>query len=259
VPDTALRHFREDISRARAILAHADTLPVRTETEQTLHADLLRSAWMFAVGAIDANFCDAYTDIVAATMVAKSRQDSLVLPDFFYEIKFPVRVILEEYVNENWRWRMGARKMIERETVLSCSTIQRLFNKFFRKGHKFFGDLLDGWICHPEARARRLFGVTPGAYQQMTPADKDSARRDGLEQFEKRFEEIFQRRHDCIHNCDRPRQSPQTIKASTHVLKVVEDIEFLVDRCDEHIRSEFRDFLIGTCGCASSTARSVGY
>ena len=29
---------------------------------------------MFAVGALDAYFCDAYTDVIAATIISKSRQ-----------------------------------------------------------------------------------------------------------------------------------------------------------------------------------------
>src|SRR5690242_14213821 len=143
VPATALQHCEEDIARARAILAHADPLPRTNATDQLLRSDLLRSAWMFAVGAMDAYFCDAYTDIVAATINSKSRQNSMTLPDWLYEIRFPIAAIVEEYAYSNWRWRMAARKMMERENVLSLETIRKLFNKFFRKGHRFFGDLLD--------------------------------------------------------------------------------------------------------------------
>jgi hypothetical protein len=61
VPRTAFSHFQQDIGRARAIVACADTLPQGTAAEQLLRGDLLRSAWMFGVGALDAYFCDAYT------------------------------------------------------------------------------------------------------------------------------------------------------------------------------------------------------
>ena len=91
MPRTALGHFREDVARAYAIVAHAHPLLAGTVTEQTLRGDLLRSAWMFAVGALDAYFCDAYTDLVAATIISKSRHDSMTLPEFFYNIRFPVR------------------------------------------------------------------------------------------------------------------------------------------------------------------------
>jgi len=59
---------------------------------------------MFAVGALDAYFCDAYTDIVAGTIISKARHPGMVVPEFFQKIKFPVRAFLEQYdVNENWR------------------------------------------------------------------------------------------------------------------------------------------------------------
>ncbi len=83
---------------------------------------------------MDAYFCDAYTDIVAATASSKSRQPAITLPEWVYDIKIPIRAVLEEYDNANWRWRMAARKMMERENVISLSAIQTLFNKFFRKG-----------------------------------------------------------------------------------------------------------------------------
>jgi hypothetical protein len=123
MPTTAFQHFQEDVARARAIVAHANPLPQGSAGEKLLRSDLLRSAWMFAVGALDAYFCDAYTDIVAATIISKSRHPAMTLPEFFYNIKFPVRAFLEPYaINLNWRWRMAARKMMERETVLSLET-----------------------------------------------------------------------------------------------------------------------------------------
>ena len=204
MPATALQHFREDIARARAIVTHADPLPCGSFAEQLLRSDLLRSAWMFAVGSLDAYFCDAYSDLIAATVISKSREPAITLPEFFYEIKFPVPAILEEYINPNWRWRMAAREMMKRENVLSLSSIQTLFNKFFRKDQRFFGGLLDGWMSRPDAKIR-LFGITPIAYGAMSPADKDQARKQASEQFQDRFGTIFQRRHDCILASDRPR------------------------------------------------------
>lgn len=257
MPATALQHFTEDIGRARAIVAHADPLPHATRAEKLLRSDLLRSAWMFAVGALDAYFCDAYTDIIAATAGSKSRQPAIALPDWVYEIKFPLRAILEEYDNENWRWRMAARKMMERENVISLKAVQDLFNKFFRPGQKFFRDRLDAWMSDPSARIR-LFGVSQADYLLKTPQDKRTAREAAIDQFKERFATIFQRRHDCIHNCDRPRMSPQPLERGGTVLNVIQDVEFLVHHCDEHINSEFREFLVGA-GCSAATIAQAGY
>jgi hypothetical protein len=257
VPATALNHFTGDISRARAILAHADSLSTSTDAQNLLRSDLLRSAWMFAVGALDAYFCDAYSDIVAASVSSKSRQNAIALPDFVYEIKFPIRSILEEYDNVNWRWRMAAREMMERENVLSLGAIQTLFNRFFREDRRFFGGVLDAWMRRPDAQ-KRMFGETPAVYQAMTLAQQNDARRAAKQKLESRFKELFQRRHDCIHNCDRPRRSPQPLAAAEKVEKVIRDIEFLVRRCDEHINVEFRQFLVDA-GCSAGTISACGY
>jgi hypothetical protein len=258
VPATAHLHFQQDIARARAIVAHAEPLPATTASEQLLRSDLLRSAWMFAVGALDAYFCDAYTDIVAATIISKSRHGSMTLPDFFYNIRFPVRAILEPYANNvNWRWRMAARKMMERENVLSLEEIRNLFNSFSRNGHKLFAELLDAWIVHPRA-TKRVFGVSATAYAALTPADKDARRKSAKILMDERYAAIFQRRHDCIHNCDRPKVAPQPLPKGDVVLRVIEDVEFLVDRCDEHINAEFRQFLLAA-GCPNAVVAQAGY
>jgi len=257
LPATALLHFHEDIGRAKNMVVFADPLSRATSAEQMLHSDVLRSAWMFGVGALDAYFCDAYTDLVAATASSKSRQPGIVLPVWVYDIKLPLRAVLEDYDYANWRWRMAARKMMERETVISLSAIQSLFNKFFRKGYRFFRDLYDAWICHPDSKMR-LFGITRSKYMALSDSAKHRAREAASEQFESRFGAIFQRRHDCIHNCDRPRVSPQPLGKPVLVIRAIQDIEFLVERCDEHINSEFRQFLVNT-GCTAATVAQAGY
>lgn len=95
-------------------------------------------------------------------------------------------------------------------------------------------------------------------YLAKTSQDKHAAREAAIDQLEERFRTIFQRRHDCIHNCDRPRMMPQPLERSGTVLKVIYDVEFLVNRCDEHINSEFREFLVGV-GCSAATIARAGY
>mgnify|MGYP001123174467 CR=1 FL=1 len=257
MPATALQHFNQDVARARAIVGHADPLPTTTEAERLLRSDVLRSAWMFAVAALDAYYCDAYTDVVAAAAIAKSRQSMMTLPEWFLEIRFPIRAILEDYDRTNWRWRMAARKMMERETVISLSTVQTLFNKFFRKGRRLFRDPLDSWMTRSDARAR-LFGIPSADYAALSPKDKHATRDEAIDQFEERFRMIFQRRHDCIHNCDRPKVAPQRLVKGATVLKVIEDVEFLARRCDEHFNVEFRRFLVDA-GCSAATVALAGY
>ena len=258
MPSTALRHFQQDIGRAEGIVTLADSLLNTTAAEQVLRSDVLRSGWMFAVGALDAYFCDANTDVVAATIIAKSRHPTLALPEFFHDIRFPVRAILEPYVNNvNWRWRMAARRMMERENVLSLPAVQTLFNKFFRPGQKFFRDLLASWIVHADAD-RRLFSITATRFTSLPSNLRGQAITDALAGLEDRFRVIFQRRHDCIHNCDRPRIKPQPLPTADHVRRVIEDVAFLVRRCDEHINQEISQFLLGI-GCPAAIVGQVGY
>jgi hypothetical protein len=213
---------------------------------------------MFAIGSLDAYFCDAYTDIIAATLASKSRQPAITLPEFFYDIRLPVRAVLEVYVHANWRWRMAARKMMERENVLSVQTVQELFNKFFREERRFFKPLvLDAWICHADAKVR-LFGIRGADFAALSNPDKETARQEARKKMEGRFRDLIQRRHDCIHNCDRPRVSTQPLSTSGTVLKVIQDVEFLVLRCDEHINAEFR-FFLQAMGCSAATIAAAGY
>jgi hypothetical protein len=47
MPATALAHFNDDVARARAIVAHSDSLPQTTDAERMLRSDLFRSAWIY--------------------------------------------------------------------------------------------------------------------------------------------------------------------------------------------------------------------
>ena len=137
MPATALQHFTEDIAGQ----GHRDrccTASHATPSEKLLRSDLLRIAWMFAVGSLDAYFCDAYTDIIAVTASSKSPQAAIILPEWVYEVKFPLRAILEEYDNENWRWRMAARKMMERENVINLAAVRRCLTSSSAKARGSF-------------------------------------------------------------------------------------------------------------------------
>lgn len=255
MPKTALSHFDEDVGSARAFVAHARTLPATSEAERSLVSLQLRSGWMYAVGALDAYFCDAYVDVLATTLSSKSRQPDVTLPEFVEAIKIPIGAILAPYARSNLRWRMAARQLMERENVLSLDAIKGLFNRFFRPGHKFFNDLLDRWMRRPDA-SPRLFAVHPTKYVASNAADQEKARRVAAGAMSARFADVFQRRHDCIHNCDRPRMRPQPIFVGM-TERVLDDVEFLVRRFDEHVNAEFREFLVGI-GCSNATLVAAG-
>ncbi|MHB1038128.1 MAG: hypothetical protein ACYC35_27290 [Pirellulales bacterium] len=270
MPETAINHFKEDIQRAEAILEHARALPVATADQQRLRSDLLRSSWMFAVGAMDAYFCDAHTDLPASVLMCKERQRDINLPDVIESWDVPLSAVFADYEHrENWRWRMMARKRMTKANVLSLENVKSLLNPFLRGGHRFFLDVLDDWMMSHRANAR-VFGVAPVQYRanraeyQQNP-DRDRGERDAKNQrttvvgtMNKRFKSIIQRRHDCIHNCDRPNVAPQRLERAGTVRNVICDVNFLVTLCDQHIDAEFPQFLT-QIGCTPQTINQVGY
>lgn len=236
---TAKAHFDEDIARAHALVDDADT-----KAASTLRDDTFRAAWMMAVGASDAFFCDAYADLTTRTLQARQIQDTFQVTDRILNLRVPAIAVIGTAATENWRWRMAARQIIEDETVLSISKIKKLLNQFFRDEHKPFSNAnYDKWIVRSDAK-NRLFGITPTNYRPLTGNAKNSQRKASIKRFEERFETIFQRRHDCIHNCDRPKISLDTTNLSkVAVNKVVSDVQFMVSRFEESVTEEFPQWL----------------
>ena len=223
----------------------------------TLKKRFAAHAWMFAIGAMDAYFCDAYTDIVAASIISKNRHPAMVLPDFFYKIKFPIRTIVEWYSNENWRWRSPGR-MMDNENVLSIQTVKEFFNKFFHRPSLFQGSAHSAMDCSRRCDETTIRDNEHRLRGFAADSDRRAASEIARDWLDNRLEKIIQRRHDCIHNCDRSRVSPQALKLAGTVAKVIEDVEFLVKRCNEHINSEFREFLV-RCGCPVAVIAQCGY
>ena len=100
--------------------------------------------------------------------------------------------------------------------------------------------------------------MTPGAYLATQNQAREDARNSAKDYFDRRFSAIFQRRHDCIHNCDRPRNAPQPIGNVGSLRNVVRDISFLVENSDTHIDNEFGEFL-DRMNCNAVTKNWLGY
>jgi len=235
---TASRHFDQDMARACALRQHAHTIAA-----DPLGSDVRRAAWMMAVAAADAYFCDAYADVISRSLRAKGLEPSVPIPDRLARLKVPVVAVIRP-ASGGWRWRMAARELIEEESVLSLEKVRQLFGHFFRDGHKIVNqDTIATWLTHPSARVR-CFGITATEYRAMTLHQQAGARKGALEQFETRFEAIFQRRHDCIHNCDRPKVALQPI-SDGQASKAIEDVGFLVNRVNDELLSQFPVYLEG--------------
>lgn len=232
---TAKLHFDEDIARARALWDHAHGLPAGSVKE-----DILRSAWMVGVGASDAFFCDAYADLVTRTLRAKELQSSGRIPDRLGNLSVPAVAVLD--ASSSWRWRMAAREIIEKQSVLSLDEVKKFLNLFCRDGHKLLQpSTIEAWIVHADAKQRN-FGISRTGYNALPAAQKSQTKKAALEKFGKRMQGIFQRRHDCIHNCDRPKVAIRGISEDA-TRKAIADVKFLVDRCTSHLRGEYPRYL----------------
>lgn len=252
---TPISHFNEDIQRAKDLRIHAEGLP-----EGRVKGDILRASWMMAVGSLDAYFCDAYGDLLARTFRAKRNQPAVELPKKMKNVTVPIPVILDNDLSGGWAWRMIARDLIEKDNVLSVSKIKELFNVFFRDGHKLFnadGAPLHRWI-ERQHTMNRLFGFQRTQYRGAVGSAKAGLKKSAIKQMEERLTMIFQRRHDCIHNCDRPKTAviDRNI-TSRYIRDVITDIEYIVTRCHEDLVSEFPIFLTNL-GFNSVTRNRVG-
>ena len=150
---------------------------------------------------------------------------------------------------------MAARELIEDENVLSLEKIKKLFNHFFRDNSKIINvATVEKWILHPKSKSR-MFGITPTRYRALNSSQKGHAKKPALDKFQSVFEEIFQRRHDCIHNCDRPKSALQGI-TPTSSKKCIENVVFLVSRSEEAIVAEFPEYL-GVLGFSGAVRNQV--
>ena len=252
---TPKNHFNEDIGRAKAVLSYMNGLP-----HGAVKNEVSRLAWMMAVGALDAYFCDAYGDLIARTLRAKQREPDINIKNRLENLLVPAMILIRSNPSDGWRWRMVARDIIQKDNVLSISKIKDLFNQFFKPNEKLFSSnatSVDRWILHRDNKFR-LFGITRSSFRHTPVNKKNSVKATAVQHLEQRFEDIFQRRHDCIHNCDRPKFAVHNDHLNyTSVHKVIQDIEFLVSRVHEDLIRRFPVYLT-ELGFSSVTRNNVG-
>lgn len=251
MPSTALSHFNQDINRSRNLKNHADSL-----STSILQDDIFRASWMIAIGALDAYFCDAFADILSKMLIAKSLDNKVQLNPRVKSLKLPINSIINaQNTTSNWKWRNAARDLIEKDHVLSIDKIKELFNHIMNENNKILTKpMMEDWLINKSAK-HRLMGISPTAYKKLSSSDKEKKRKSMLEKLSNRYTSLIQRRHDLIHNCDRPKTSLTKI-SSADVVKVIEDIEFLVTTLDSHIDKNLRRHLL-SIGCSKTMVRRV--
>lgn len=198
--------------------------------------DVRMSSVALAVGALDAYFCDAYVDCLTAVLKAYTRglwQGAL--PSAYFNQQLPAGVVLDSSRENHslWALRMAARKIMERDNMLSIRELKNYFNGILPASHKLWAGLIDSLIAY---NLKDLTKFTKPDTDKLSGKDLEKAKKAATETFQIRLSETVQYRHDWAHNCGRPRQA---IKAIPHgqAKKRIREIRAFVEAFDDHIES----------------------
>lgn len=226
MPTTARKHFDDDIGRAWAVHGLASGIE-----DRELAADIARSSVALAVGALDAYLCDAFVDSLARTLKT-CRQQSRPVPSAYGKLMMPVGPLLGEYEHrENWGLRMSARALMEKDNLLQVGRLKELFNPALQPGHKLWENVVRDFI---HLGRRRLTGIDAAGYAALSGVKRQKAGKVAASSVLRRIGEIVQRRHDIVHNCDRPKSAKQKLTLAA-AKKMLSDIQAFVTILDDHL------------------------
>ena len=184
----------------------------------------------FGVGALDAYLCDAFTDTLARCL-KNCRQTGHVPPTGYARLELPIGPLLTDYaVRHNWGLRMAARALMEKDNLLRLSRLKSLLNPALPAGHKLWDDLAQDFV---DLDRKRLAGMRKSSYAR-SQAERKPRVRGRFRPTCSRMGEIVQRRHDVVHNCDRPRTAKQRTSLPK-AKKMLVDIEDFATILDDHL------------------------
>lgn len=229
MPNTARHHFDEDIQRAEALHGHADGLPGRLAT------DTRSAAIAMAVGAMDAYLCDAYVDCLTSVLRAyRNGAWSGDLPAFYFNQQLPAGEVLDtsRASRPQWGIRMAARRVMEKDNMLSITRVKDHFNPILPTGEKIWADFLPRLLA---LGYKRLTGPRTQAEIDALQGDqKNAAVNKAISTVMQRLGGIIQIRHDWVHNCGRPKVAI-TAYTSGEAAARLADVRAFVDALDDHL------------------------
>jgi hypothetical protein len=229
MPTTARKHFDEDI--ARAVALHA--LATRSATsDPAVATDVARGAVAFGVGALDAYLCDAFSDTLARCL-KQCRRGKNKLPTGYRNLALPLGPLMADYASrDNWALRMAARALMERDNLLQVGRLKELFNPALPTGQKLWADLAPAYV---KVDRKGLTGFRKAEYGALTGKARSDAPKQVAAAVLKRMATIIQRRHDVVHNCDRPKTAVKPLKLTT-ARAILRDVHDFVTVLDDHLQ-----------------------
>jgi hypothetical protein len=229
VPKTARKHFDEDIARAWALHELAAAAEGK---DADLAFDLARTAVAFGVGALDAYLCDAFTDTLARSL-KHSRQKRKPVPSGYQKLTLPIGPLLGDYeVRDNWGLRMAARALMEKDNMLQLGRLKDMFNPALPPNQRLWADLAPKFAA---LNRKRLTGYKAAEFQGLTSKAKMEAPAKVTKAVMTRMGKIVQRRHDIVHNCDRPKVAKQSLTI-TQAKAMLRDVQDFTTILDDHLQ-----------------------
>jgi len=200
-------------------------------TDPPLAADIGRVAVAFGVGALDAYLCDAFTDTLARCLKS-CRQNAHAVPSGYRALELPIGPLMAEYrARQNWGLRMAARALMEKDNMLQLGRLKALLNPALPVGCKLWEDLAQSYV---DLDRKRLAGIRKSECAALTGQAKAKAPRAVSAAVLARMGQIVQRRHDVVHNCDRPKTAKQPLTL-VQAKKMLTDVGDFVSVLDDHL------------------------
>ncbi|TGG90352.1 MAG: hypothetical protein ERJ67_11030 [Aphanocapsa feldmannii 277cV] len=248
---TARNHFDEDIQRVEAFLVLAKEQSEAGSPERLVN-DLRLSAIASSVGAMDAYLCDKYVDCITAALRAYANKSWDKLRAYankswdeskpehpYLKISLPAREIIDASKSEDrarpqWEIRMAARKLMERDNMLSISKVKENFNPILPEGHKLWNDFIHILIAK---NRKRFTGVVEEDLDKLSGEELQKKRKSAIDTVKDCLVEIVQIRHDWIHNCGRPKSAIKRYsqgKAKIYIYYIKTFVEELDNFIEDH-------------------------
>ena len=120
---------------------------------------------------------------------------------------------------------------MEGDNLLQVGRVKELFNPVLPVNHKLWLDVIDQFTALGRKRLTKHRAVDIAA---MTPADRSEARKQAAAALVRRMRAIVQRRHDIVHNVDRPKSALQGLSAG-QAKAMTADIKDFVSLLDDHL------------------------
>ena len=200
-----------------------------------LQSDVGRQAVAAAVGAMDAYLCDAYVGLLVPTIRGFQTGSLTAIPTGLHKETLPLGPLLARRyrARSNWALRMAARSRMERENMLQVSRVKDMFNPFLPTGQKLWLDLIDSYVS---LGRRRLTRWRSHELAAVAGDELAKRRKQASSALVTRVGVIVQRRHDIVHNCDRPKVAVQALSVG-QAKAMIADVRDFVVLLDNHLQT----------------------